>query len=92
MFIALIILAVALAVLYKKERARIWLERIILFPLSYIIGHFLIMGRETVSYTGLRDFSIILANTVLIYCAALGGLSLYHAWRRKKKEKENDCT
>lgn len=80
--------AVLLAVWFvvrKKANVRIWIERIMLYPVAYVIGHLLIMGVNTNSYSMPRDFLMILFVSVLLYCGMLFAFSIYHI-RKEIKE------
>ena len=65
----------ALLVLYfifrHRERIRIWLGRALLFPVSYLFGHAVVLGFGRTSYAIQRDFSLILLLSVLIYFGLL---------------------
>lgn len=77
----LVTLAV-LVCLRKREKARFWLERIILFPIAYAIGHFCVLRFSTVSYSVVRDFFLIMLIALLIYCALLFALNIFNIKRR----------
>ncbi|MCF6464885.1 zf-HC2 domain-containing protein [Clostridium sp. Cult2] len=70
--------------MYSKEaKRRFVLEKILLLPISYIIGHFCIKGFTTTSYSAQRDFFAILLLMIPIYCLFLLAINLYR--KRKKK-------
>lgn len=69
--VAFAALGIAWLLLYKKPRARKWVGRIVLYPLSYIVSHFIVVGAEAVSYSALRDFYLIVFISILLYAAAL---------------------
>lgn len=69
--IALAVLIAAWFVLRKKDRVRVWVERIALYPIAYIISHFIVSGFSTVSYSLQRNFSLIVLISLLLYCALL---------------------
>lgn len=73
---------VLLLIFRKNGKVRLWLVRIVLLPIAYIIGHIMIMGFNTITYSMTRDFILILIVTVLLYVAGLLGISFY----RNKKE------
>ena len=78
-----IVLGGVLLLLFRKNKTvRLWLGRIILLPIAYIIGHIMIMGFNTITYSMTRDFILILIVTALLYVAGLLGIDLY----RSKKE------
>lgn len=86
-----ILIAVILAILSgiflfifrKEKKKRYVLERILLFPISYIIGHFCIKGFTTSSYSAQRDFFAILLAMVPIYSIFL----LFINWYSKSKKR-----
>lgn len=80
-----IILLVLRLILCKNNLARLWLERGLLLPLSYAAGHLIVKGFDTVTYSLVYDFTIILLLTLLIYAAALLGHNIY----RMKKDIES---
>lgn len=80
--ISLLPLAILWAVLRRRPGARIWAERIMLYPVSYLLGHFMVLGCSTVSYSMTRDFCLILFISILVY----PGLLLLHSLYYRKKE------
>ena len=88
----LILAVLALAVLFAawlvakgRPRQRVWIERIMLYPVSYLISHGIVVGFRAISYSLVRDFRLILFVSLLLYC----GLLLAHsAWGLKKEIKE----
>ncbi len=69
----------------NKSNIKIWVERIILYPASYIIGHTVVLGFDFASYSFPRDFALIIFLSILIYCGLLLGHSIYRL-RREIKE------
>ena len=65
------VLIAAWFALRKKDRVRVWVERIALYPIAYIISHFIVSGFSTVSYSLQRNFSLIVLISLLLYCALL---------------------
>lgn len=80
--LACVALAVLLFLFRKKQPVKIWIERLIIFPIAYILGHLCIKGFSMATYSSGRDFSIILLVAILFYLAGLLVISLY----RLKKE------
>lgn len=81
LIIAVAVLALLFAlklILRKKERIRVWADRALLYPASYIISHLCIMGVHTVTYSMQRDFFLILFVSVLLYCGMLLALNIYN--------------
>ena len=66
-FIVLLILRI---VLRKKEGAKQILEKLMLLPISYILGHFAV-GVGGMTYSLRRDFSLIILAAMLIFSALL---------------------
>lgn len=83
--LALAVLFVAWFVAKGRPRQRVWIERIMLYPVSYLISHGIVAGFRVISYSLIRDFRLILFVSLLLYC----GLLLAHsAWGLKKEIKE----
>ena len=88
----LILAVLALAVLFAawlvakgRHRQRAWIERIMLYPVSYLISHGIVVGFRAISYSLVRDFRLILFVSLLLYC----GLLLAHSvWGLKKEIRE----
>ena len=69
----------------KKAELHVWVERIGLYPIAYIISHCIVSGINWVSYSLPRDFSLIVFISILLY----SGLLLAHnIWRLKREIKE----
>lgn len=80
-----VILGGALLLLFRKNsKAKIWIERIALFPAAYILSHIITKGFVTTSYSMERDLGFILLIAILIYAGGLLGLSLYRSNRDLK--------
>ena len=69
----------------RKERVRIWVERIGLYPVSYLISHCIVSGLHWSTYTLPRDFSLIIFLSILLYSAALLLLNRLYAKREAKR-------
>jgi len=81
------VLLVAAVILFrKKETVRVWLERILLIPASYMIGHLCVKGFSVATYEYQRDLSLIVIIGVVVYVVALLGLHLY----RMRKDRSYD--
>ena len=72
-----ILCGILLFIYRRKSNIRNVLEKILLLPISYIIGHFCIKGFTTSSYSAQRDFFAILLAMVPIYCLLLFFINLY---------------
>jgi hypothetical protein len=83
--IALVIISLAMLLIFRKKVVvRTWTQRLMLFPVSYIIGHICIKGFTTSTYSASRDFSLIMLCTILIYIAFILAFSLYNARKSKR--------
>lgn len=79
--VVFLVLLVMLLVVRKQSRARRWVVRGLLLPVCYVAGHLIVMGPATLSYTATRDFILIVAIGVLLYCGALLAEGVYRLWR-----------
>lgn len=73
--------------LRRKERSRRRVERLLLIPVAYGLGHLCVMGFRTASYSAWRDFQLILAVGVLFYCAMLLALSIFYGIKDLRDDK-----
>ena len=88
---ALVALAIMRFLLRNKPAVTIWLDRMLLFPISYLAAHLCTKGIRFTTYSSQRDFCIILLVAILFYFALLTGKSLYKAKiaaSQKKAEQE----
>lgn len=68
----------------KKQTVRLWVERIGLYPVAYIVSHCIVSGINWTTYSISRDFSLIIFLSILLY----SGLLLAHnIWYLKKEIK-----
>lgn len=82
---ALVVLGIAWLFTRKNAEVRVWIERIGLYPIAYIIGHCIVSGINWASYSLPRDFSLMIFISILLY----GGLLLAHnIWRLKREIRE----
>lgn len=65
----------------NKPKVRQWVGRALPLPLSYGVGHCIVLGFTTVSYCATRDFILIVAIGALVYCLVLLAVRLYRLWR-----------
>ena len=65
------VLLLARIIFRKKESVKIWIERIMLYPLSYGIAHLLVLGFSFVTYSITRDLTLIISISLLLWCALL---------------------
>ena len=87
--VLLVILGVIWLNLRKKEKPRRLVERLILIPIAYMLGHLCVLGFHTLSYSEWRDTQMILAIGILFYCAMLLALSIFYS-RKKLRDMRRD--
>lgn len=82
------ILLVLRFVFRRREGVCTWIERIMLYPVSYALGHLCVLGFKTVSYSMQRDFMLILFLSVLIYCGLLLAHNIFRLCRELRDTDE----
>lgn len=87
--VLLVILGVIWLNLRKKEKPRRLVERLILIPIAYMLGHLCVLGFHTLSYSKWRDAQMILAIGILFYCAMLLALSIFYS-RKELRDMRRD--
>lgn len=87
--VLLVILGVIWLNLRKKEKPRRLVERLILIPIAYMLGHLCLLGFHTLSYSEWRDAQMILAIGILFYCAMLLALSIFYS-RKELRDMRRD--
>lgn len=87
--VLLVILGVIWLNLRKKEKPRRLVERLILIPIAYMLGHLCVQGFHTLSYSEWRDAQMILAIGILFYCAMLLALSIFYS-RKELRDMRRD--
>lgn len=87
--VLLVILGVIWLNLRKKEKPRRLVERLILIPIAYVLGHLCVLGFHTLSYSEWRDAQMILAIGILFYCAMLLALSIFYS-RKELRDMRRD--
>lgn len=87
--VLLVILGVIWLNLRKKEKPRRLVERLILIPIAYMLGHLCVLGFHTLSYSEWRDAQMILAIGILFYCAMLLALSIFYS-RKELRDIRRD--
>lgn len=87
--VLLVILGVIWLNLRKKEKPRRLVERLILIPIAYMLGHLCVLGFHTLSYSEWRDAQMILAIGILFYCAMLLALSTFYS-RKELRDMRRD--
>lgn len=83
-----VILIAALLIFRKKEYVTNWIEKILLLPVSYILGHLLTKRTSLSTYSTQRDFFLIVLAAIFIYCILLFGLNLYRLKKETRADKE----
>lgn len=74
---AFLVLGGAWLAFRKKRNVRHKIEKLLLLPVSYAIGHLCVLGFATLSYSEQRDFSLIVVISTMVYCAFLLLLDIY---------------
>lgn len=87
--VLLVILGVIWLNLRKKEKPRRLVERLILIPIAYMLGHLCVLGFHTLSYSEWRDAQMILAIGILFYCVMLLALSIFYS-RKELRDMRRD--
>lgn len=87
--VLLVILGVIWLNLRKKEKPRRLVERLILIPIAYMLGHLCVLGFHTLSYSEWRDAQMLLAIGILFYCAMLLALSIFYS-RKELRDMRRD--
>lgn len=87
-FLSLIVLAILRFLLRNKQVIIAWIDRAILFPISYIVAHLCTKGISFTTYSSQRDFCIIILVAMLFYFAMLTGKSLYKAKMGTSQNKD----
>lgn len=87
--VLLVILGVIWLNLRKKEKPRRLVERLILIPIAYMLGHLCVLGFHTLSYSEWRDAQMILAIGILFYCAMMLALSIFYS-RKELRDMRRD--
>lgn len=87
--VLLVILGVIWLNLRKKEKPRRLVERLILIPIAYMLGHLCVLGFHTLSYSEWRDAQMILAIGILFYCTMLLALSIFYS-RKELRDMRRD--
>ncbi len=69
----------------KRKKAGKMLEKLMLMPASYIVGHIIVAGFGVISYSMTRSFSFIVLISLLVYCGTVLILNV----ARTRKELKN---
>lgn len=79
-----IICGVALSIFNHNEKLRNIITKILLLPISYLLGHLFIAGFDSTTYSASRDFLAILLVTIPLYIVFLSAHSLIKDYKMKK--------
>ena len=82
---ALVMLGIVWFMTRKKAELHLWAERIGLYPVSYIISHYIVSGISWTSFSLPRDFSLIVFISILLYCGLLLAHNILHLKREIKE-------
>ncbi|MGF3104583.1 zf-HC2 domain-containing protein [Rossellomorea sp. DUT-2] len=82
----LLICGIGLVIFRKNEKRRNGLEKMILFPISYLFAHLLIKGLYSATYLAGRDIYVILLVTISLYVALLAGRNILKKLSIKKRK------
>ena len=89
-FLVLVILAALRLLLKNKQAIIVWIDRAILFPISYMAAHLCTKGINFISYSSQRDFCVIILAAMLFYFAMLTAKSLYKAKMGTSQKKDRN--
>ena len=89
-FLVLVILAALRLLLKNKQAIIVWIDRAILFPISYMAAHLCTKGINFMSYSSQRDFCVIILAAMLFYFAMLTAKSLYKAKIGTSQKKDRN--
>lgn len=78
----LVVVGIVWLLTRRKAEVRVWIERVGLYPVAYIISHCIVSGINWASYSLPRDFALIIFISILLY----SGLLLAHNILRLKRE------
>lgn len=84
---ALAVLEIVWFLIRNEANARVWIERIALYPVAYIISHCIVSGINWASYSLPRDFCLIIFISILLYSGLLLAHNLWHLRREIRETK-----
>ncbi|WP_273128263.1 zf-HC2 domain-containing protein [Bacillus weihaiensis] len=83
----LVVIGALLMTLFRTHKKAFNLTmKIVLLPVSYLMGHFLIKGLSPTSYNATRDFYAILLVMIPVYIALVTGTRLVKEYNKKRNE------
>lgn len=83
-----IICRIAMHVFRRHKVVKDMATKILLLPVSYLLGHFLIKGFTASSYSATRDFFAILLVMIPLYIVLLSGIYFIREYRYHKSTPE----
>lgn len=82
----LIVIFVVLWFVFRKQDViRQWMERVLLLPISYLVGHIAVLHFRTTTYAIQHDFPLIIIITLLVYFALLLGHEVIYLFVETKR-------
>lgn len=73
-------------ILYRNKKVLNFTMKVFFLPVSYLLGHLIIKGFTTSSYTATRDFYAILLVMIPLYIAFQMAVNLIRQYKNKKYE------
>lgn len=80
--LAFSVLVIARFLLRNKPAVIVWIDRAVLFPVSYMAAHLCTKGTRFTTYSLQHDFCFILLVAILFYFVLLTGKALYKVKRK----------
>lgn len=71
-------------IFFRCPGIQLWIDRIMMYPLAYIIAHLLVMCKGTLTYSITRDFCLIALISILLYACLLLAHSHFRLHREIK--------
>lgn len=71
-------------IFFKRPGILLWIDRILMYPMAYIIAHLLVMCKGTLTYSITRDFCLIALISILLYACLLLAHSRFRLHREIK--------
>ena len=88
--ILIVFLGMFLIICRRKEVIKNKITKILLLPISYLLGHIFIKGFKAASYSATHDFFSILLTMIPIYCTLIVTLKLLR-YRKQNIHKRMKC-
>jgi hypothetical protein len=77
---------VIMLILYRNKKVLNFTMKVFFLPISYLLGHLIIKGFTTSSYTAIRDVYAILLVMIPLYISFLMAVNLIGQYKNKKYE------